>query len=111
MGRGSNKVPAVASISSRGAVRKQGTVAQLLAYAKQENIVPLDLDETIYEITNNNASHAVNADEVSYDEAHDDADGEAAEINNEGLERQLEVILDAYGAVETQHILEGIADE
>jgi len=85
------------------------TITALAAHARELGLSEEDLDETIYEITNEDASVAFNAAEGEYDELHDDADGLASQVNNEGLERQLEVIALAYGLEATRKLLDDMA--
>jgi hypothetical protein len=90
---------------------------ELLTQARELGLDELDLDETIYELMNENAASDYNAptepvvgfDEETYERLHDSADERASAINNGGVSAQVTAMLNAWGAETTLTALEDIA--
>ncbi|MEV7872502.1 hypothetical protein AB0P17_41790 [Streptomyces sp. NPDC088124] len=79
-------------------------VVVLVSLARQRGLTETDLDELVYEALNAGASRAVNGGarpELSvldaFDAEHDRADEAAAQINNQGLEAQVEALASEFG--------------
>jgi non-ribosomal peptide synthetase component E (peptide arylation enzyme) len=90
------------------------TIEQLVVEAHALGVTEIDLDETIYDLTNEAAARlyngsagaAGNDDETNYENLHGRADELASAINNEGLASQVKAMFDAWGEDATRAIIE-----
>ncbi|MEU1813400.1 hypothetical protein [Micromonospora aurantiaca (nom. illeg.)] len=77
-------------------------VARLADLSARLNLTAEDLDDLVYDLTNDEAANAYNAgagngtDEEAYEELHDQADAAASGVNNGGLTAQLRLLLTAF---------------
>ena len=80
----------------------------LTCYAQDLGLAEEDLDNTVYDLEDADASVAVN-DGGDLDLEHADAEQRASAINNEGLHAQVRRLIDGLGAEQAKRQLEHLA--
>ncbi|WP_439681540.1 hypothetical protein [Embleya sp. MST-111070] len=89
-------------------LESQGT-ARLLALARTLDVKPVDLDEAVHDAAARYGSDGCNAtgvtDNRAADALYDEAGNSAADINNDGLGRQVPYLVSQHGAVEAERII------
>lgn len=107
---------AVASGSREAAVREHDRAVateRLTALATELNVDPVDLDDTVRDVTDQMASDMVNGSDEDLEDAQDrhygEMDGHASSVNNGGLRCQVEFLVEQLGVDRTEATLRGLA--
>jgi len=84
-------------------------IATLVSYAHELHLPSEALNQTVFEITRDEADMAIAAGEKGGHEAYDDADSLAEQINEEGLNAQITTISLDCGESATRRLFEALA--
>lgn len=83
-------------------------IAEIIDHAGLLGLRGTELDGEVYDLTRDNASRAVAANEGSYEELHSDAEELASQINSKGLDEQIAFICSELGPFGTEQLLDAL---
>jgi len=87
---------------------REGSINYLTDKAEYLQLPQDALDEAVIDTHSRVASGQVNSSGADYDDAHDEAESQASEVNNGGLRAQVAYLVDSWGAEDLDKHLTGL---